>query len=85
MMDKTLLVQLLALSLYAFFAGFCFCDGFRLHNGIKVVWFCILLMISFWVLQVKGQYDLALILPAPTLLALLICYLQKRRSKEQKN
>lgn len=80
-MDKMIAMQFLALSLYALFAGFCFCDGFGLTVRRKLVWFTVLFLISLSVLKIKGEYDLALILPVPTLLAILLCYREKQRSK----
>ena len=81
-MANILLIQLLALSLYTFFVGFCFCDGFKLHILRKLVWFITFLAISIYILKIKNQFDLALILPLPTLLAILLCgYEKKRKSK----
>ena len=81
-MAKILLMQFLALSLYTFFVGFCFCDGFKLHILRKLVWFITFLAISIYILKIKNQFDLALILPIPTLLAILLCgYEKKRKSK----
>jgi len=83
-MGKILLMQFLALSLYVCFAGFCFCDGFGLHILRKLVWFIVFLFISAYVLKVKNEYDLAVILPIPALLAILLCHYEKRKSPKIK-
>lgn len=80
-MGKILFMQFLALSLYTFFVGFCFCDGFKLHILRKLVWFISFLFISMYVFKTKSEYDLSLILPIPTLLAILLCNNEKRKSK----
>lgn len=80
-MDKILIMQFLALSLYVLFVGFCFCDGFKLHILRKLVWFISVLFISTYVFKTKGEYDLSLILPVPTLLAILLCNYEMRESK----
>jgi len=76
-MADTLLRQFLALSLYTFYMGFCFCDGFKLHILRKLLWFGFFLTISAYVFKVKGQYDLSYILPLPSLLAVLLCGYEK--------
>ncbi len=77
-MAYTLLMQFIALSAFAFFAGFCFCDGFNLHVLKKIFWFAVFFLIAYYILKTKGEFDLALILPIPTLLAILLCYRQKK-------
>lgn len=69
-------MQLLALSLYAWWMGFCFCDGFRLHILRKLVWFVFFGAVAAAVLKTTGEYDLAIILPAPCLLALFLAWRQ---------
>jgi len=81
-MAKVLLMQFLTLSIYTFFMGFCFCDGFKLHILRKLIWFITFLLINIYILKVKGQFDLALILPIPTLLAILLCSYENRQSKK---
>lgn len=80
-MSKILFMQFLALSLYTFFVGFCFCDGFKLHILRKLVWFISFLFISAYVFKTKSEYDLSLILPIPTLFAMLLCNYEKKKSK----
>lgn len=75
-----LLTQLLALSLYVLTMGFCFCDGFKLHIARKLAWFLVFLLISAYTFQLKGEYDLALILPIPSLLAILLCNYQRKEA-----
>jgi len=78
-MEKTLLIQFLALSLYTGFLGYCFCDGFKLSHLKKLICFASLLLMAAYALYAKGQLDLALILPVPTLLALLFCVRERRK------
>jgi len=77
---SALLTQFIALSFYALFVGFCFCDGFGLPLFRKLVWFSVFAGISSYVLKTTGEFNLAFILPVPTLLAVLLCALQKRKS-----
>jgi hypothetical protein len=78
-MVERLLSQFLTLSIYAFLMGFIFCDFFKLRNYIKVIWFLVLLAVSAYALKVCGEFDLALILPLPMLLAIWLGWVQKRR------
>ncbi|MDP3732116.1 MAG: hypothetical protein Q8R31_03675 [Candidatus Omnitrophota bacterium] len=82
-MGKIMLLQFLTLSLYVFFVGFCFCDGFKLHILRKLVWFAVFLLISIYTLKVKNEFNLSIILPIPTLLAILLCSYEKRKSPNQ--
>jgi asparagine N-glycosylation enzyme membrane subunit Stt3 len=58
--------------------GFCFCDGFNLHTLRKLVWFAVFLAISIYTLITKNEFNLAFILPIPTLLAILLCAYEKK-------
>jgi len=80
-MPNILLRQFTALSIYVFFVGFTFCDGFKLHTGRKLIWFAVFLLIAVHVFKTKNEFDLALILPAPTLLAILLGFYEKRRRR----
>lgn len=80
-MNKTVFMQLLALSLYTLMVGFCFCDGFKLHISRKLIWSFLFLWISLLVYKIKGGYDLSFILPASCLLAILFCYSEKKKPK----
>ncbi|MDD2689819.1 MAG: hypothetical protein PHT41_06700 [Candidatus Omnitrophica bacterium] len=80
-MSNTLLMQLFALSLYTLFMGFTFCDGFKLHILRKLLWFSVFAAISIYVIKTKNEFNLSLILPIPTLLAILLCAYEKIRSK----
>jgi len=84
-MGKTLLMQFLTLSIYTLFMGICFCDGFKLHILRKLVWFITFAIISIYVLKTKNQFDLTLILPIPTLLAILLCSYEHRKSEKASN
>jgi len=61
--------------------GFIFCDYFKLHIWRKLAWFIPFLLISAYVLKVRGEFDLGLILPIPMLLAILLGWLEKRNRK----
>lgn len=82
-MANILLKQFLTLSLYTLFMGFCFCDGFKLHTLRKLVWFIVFLAISIYTLRTKNEFDLAYILPIPTLLAILLCSYEKVKAKRK--
>ncbi|MFC1709942.1 hypothetical protein ACFL2J_07810 [Candidatus Omnitrophota bacterium] len=69
-MEK-LLLQYLALCTYVLFMGFTFCDGFKLHVVRKLAWFAAFLLVAFAVFKTEGNFNLAAILPLPTLLAFL--------------
>jgi hypothetical protein len=83
-MPDRLLMQFLVLSLYAFFMGFCFCDGFKLHTARKLIWFGVFLVVCVYVLRQKGEFELLLILPLPLLLGVLLCVYEKLRHKGTK-
>ena len=82
-MANILLRQFLTLSLYTLFMGICFCDGFKLHTLRKLVWFIVFLAISIYTLRTKNEFDLAYILPIPTLLAILLCSYEKVKAKRK--
>jgi len=77
------LIQFLALSLYVIFVGFCFCDGFGLHISRKLVWFAVFLLTSAYILKIRNEFDLALIIPIPTILAIALCAYEKMRAKNR--
>jgi len=79
-MENPLLIQWLAITFYSFFVGFCFCDGFKLHIFRKLIWWISFLIVCIYILKIKGEFDLALILPIPSLLGILLCIQQKRAS-----
>lgn len=76
-MEMQILGQLLALSLYAFFVGFTFCDGFKLHIFGKLLWFAAFAGISIYTFKARGVFDLPLILSVSSTLAFLFCIQQK--------
>lgn len=69
-MAERLLMQFLTLSIFSFLMGTTFCDFYKLDVVRKLIWFGIFLAISAYVLRLKGEYDLTLILPVPMLLAI---------------
>jgi hypothetical protein len=81
-MAQTLILPFLTICIYLFFIGICFCDGFKLHIARKLIWFLIFLFISIYVLKETGGFDLALILPIPTLLAILFCRYELRKARQ---
>lgn len=84
-MADRLFLQFLGLSLYTIFMGFCFCDGFKLHILRKLIWFVVFLTVSLCTFFLTKQFDLAAILPMPTLLAILLCAYEKgKRTKTSK-
>jgi hypothetical protein len=77
------LLQFLALAIYVVFVGFCFCDGFKLHITRKVLWYIVFLAVALYVLANTDQFNLALILPVPTLIAIMMCAFQEKESAEE--
>lgn len=71
-MEQLLLRQLVTLGIYVTFMGFCFCDGFKLHIARKLIWFAVFVAVAVYVLKTTGQFALTLILPFPTLLAIIL-------------
>lgn len=72
------LLSLVTLSLYVLFVGFTFCDGFKLHILKKLIWFSVFLLVAIPTFKSKGTFDLAVILPVPTLLAFMLCWYEKK-------
>jgi len=83
-MENILLMQLLTLSLFTFFMGFCFCDGFKLHILRKLIWFLAFLYLCIVTLKTKGNFDLVDILPVSLILAILLCAWQKIKAGKRK-
>ncbi len=81
-MNNLLCIQFIALSLYIFCMGFCFCDGFGLSIIRKLIWFAALLAISVYVFYRTHTYSLELILPIPSLLAILLCKYEKIKKQK---
>ena len=80
-MGKIIFWQWLTLSLFVSFVGFCFCDGFKLHILRKLLWFGAFLGLVIASLKMKAGFELTLILPPAILLAILLCYYEKRKQK----
>ena len=78
-----ILLELLTLSFYVIFMGFCFCDGFKLHIVRKLIWFTTFILVVFLVLDLRGGFELRYILPIPTLLAIILCAYEKITSKKK--
>ena len=81
---RILLMEFLTLSIYTLFMGFCFCDGFKLHIMRKIIWNVVFLAICIYTFRIKNAFDLTFILPVPTLLAILLCNYEKRKSQKAK-
>jgi hypothetical protein len=78
-MAEKLILQFLTLSIFSFLMGITFCDFYRLHTVRKLIWFGVFLAVSSYVLLMRGEFDLALILPIPMLLAIGLAWLQKKK------
>lgn len=78
-MPDKLILQFVTLSIFSFLMGITFCDFYKLHTARKLVWFGIFLVCSIYVLHMRGEFDLALILPVPMLAAIALAWLQKRK------
>jgi len=78
-MAEKLILQFVTLSIFSFLMGITFCDFYRLHTVRKLIWFAIFLGISVYVLFTRGEFDLALILPVPMLVAIGLAWLQKKK------
>ena len=76
---QMLLLQFLTLSVYALFMGFTFCDGFKLRTSRKLIFFITFAVIAIFILKTKGNFNLALILPIPTLLAFGLCWRERKK------
>ncbi len=83
-MANTLFMQFFSLSLFTLFVGYCFGDGFGLKLARRIFWYFSLLAISIYTLNAKSEFDLAFILPIPTLLATIFCSYEKIQSKKKK-
>jgi len=77
-MAERLLLEFVTLSIFAFLMGITFCDFYKLHIVRKITWFAIFLAIASYVLRMRGEFDLALILPVPMLIAILLARWQKK-------
>lgn len=81
-MAEKIILQLIALGIFSFLMGFTFCDFYKLHTVRKLIWFVIFLAVSAYVLCARGEFDLALILPIPMLIAIALAWLQKRSKRQ---
>ncbi|MBU2102919.1 MAG: hypothetical protein ABH865_02065 [Candidatus Omnitrophota bacterium] len=83
-MNNPIANQLIALSVYLFCMGYCFCDGFKLATSRKLIWFGTFAALSIYSLAVKAEFDLVAILPVPSLLAILLgSYEIRARARRQ--
>ena len=80
-MQERLILQFVTLVIFLFLMGITFCDFYKLHIGRKLIWFFVLLAISIYVLRRYEEFELALILPVPMLLAIGLGWLQKKKRK----
>ena len=55
------------------------CDFYKLHIVRELIWFSIFLAISIYVLRIRGEFDLVLILPLPMLLAIGLGWWQRNQ------
>jgi hypothetical protein len=82
-MNVSLLIQLIALSIFTLFMGICFCDGFKLPIVKKLVWFICFLFLSIYILKRTNQLALELILPIPLLLAIGLGRWEVNRARDK--
>ncbi len=82
-MTQTVILPFLTICIYLFFIGICFCDGFKLHIARKLIWFLVFLFISIDIFEKTKGFNLALILPVPTLLAIFFCRYELRKAKKR--
>jgi len=73
---ESILLQYSAICIFLLLMGFTFCDGFRLHTGLKIVWFSIFAAIAIHNVKMHDMFVLEEILPAPCLLAFGLCWYQ---------
>lgn len=78
-MAERLLLEFVTLSIFSFLMGITFCDFYKLHIVRKLIWFAIFLATSSYVLRIRGEFDLALILPLPMLVAIGFAWWQKKK------
>ena len=76
-MAQRLILQFVTLGIFSFLMGITFCDFYKLPIVRKLIWFGIFLAIGIYVLKTRGEFDLALILPVPMLVAIGLAWLQK--------
>ncbi|KPK98657.1 MAG: hypothetical protein AMJ95_03305 [Omnitrophica WOR_2 bacterium SM23_72] len=79
-MLERFILQLVTLSIFSLLMGFTFCDFYKLSTLRKLIWFGIFLGISIFVLRIRGEFDLVLILPVPMLVAIVLAWLQKKKN-----
>lgn len=79
-----LLMQFFALSAFALFIGFTFCDGYKLHIGRKLIWFVVFTTIAISTFKKTGMYPVEKIIPIPCLLAFALGWYELK-IKHKKN
>jgi len=84
-MPTLLIHQIIAIAFYLFFVYYSFCDGFNVNPLRKIAWAIIFIWISIVSLQLRGQFDLILILPVPSVLAMSLCWFEKRAKAKNDN
>jgi hypothetical protein len=78
-MAERFILQFVTLTIFSFMMGITFCDFYKLYILRKLIWFGIFLAISIYVLRTRGEFDLALILPVPMLVAIGLGWWQKKK------
>ena len=77
-MLKSIIYELIAISFYVMFVYYAFCDGFNVKPLRKIAWAVVFLWTCFVSLQYRNGFDLLLILPVPSALALFLCWHEKK-------
>ncbi|MFH1655869.1 MAG: hypothetical protein ABH954_04600, partial [Candidatus Omnitrophota bacterium] len=83
-MIKIIISQLIAIGFYLSFVFFSFCDGFNVRPLRKIAWAIIFFWICIVSLRFHGSFDLVFILPLTSVLAVFLCWFEKRsRAKKE--
>jgi len=80
-MEERLILQFVTLTIFSFLMGIIFCDFYRLRIGRKLIWFIVFLAISIYALRRYEEFELAVILPVPMILAIWLGWMQKKKLK----
>jgi len=83
---ESILLQYGAICIFLLLMGFTFCDGFKLHTGLKLLWFAVFATIAIYNVKTHDRFVLEEILPAPCLLAFALGWYQlKIRGAKKKS
>lgn len=80
-MGGKIFLQFIALTIYVLFLSYIFYDYFKLRTIRKNLFYIVFLLLATVVIKTRSEFDLSLILPVPTLLALWLGIWQKREKQ----